>query len=76
MDAAMCFAKKNENTPTPYLDFVEAAEWADKTMIDKACDILWAMLYEQDYNDVVNVSSWEYDNLEDFMLAFRRKLEE
>jgi hypothetical protein len=56
--------------------FIQGAKWADKTMIDKVCDVLWAMLYEQDYNDVVNVASWEYDNLEDFMLAFRRKLEE
>ena len=38
MDAAMFFAKKNKNNPSPYLDFVEAAEWADRTMIDKACE--------------------------------------
>jgi hypothetical protein len=56
--------------------FIQGAKWADKTMIDKACDILWAMLYEQDDNDVVKVSSWEYDNLEDFMFSFRIKLEE
>lgn len=35
MDAAMFYAKKNENTPILYLDFVEAAEWADRTMIEK-----------------------------------------
>jgi len=35
MDAAMFFAKKNKNNPNPYLDFVEAVEWADRTMIEK-----------------------------------------
>ena len=35
MDAAMYFAKKNKNNPNPYLDFVEAAEWADKTIIER-----------------------------------------
>ena len=35
MDAAMYFAKKNKNNPSPYLDFVEAAEWADRTMMEK-----------------------------------------
>lgn len=35
MDAAMFYAKKNEKVPMPYLDFIEAAEWADRTMIEK-----------------------------------------
>ncbi len=34
-DAAEFYSKKNEKVPIPYLDFVEAAEWADRTMIEK-----------------------------------------
>lgn len=34
-DAVMYFAKKNKNNPSPYLDFVEAVEWADRTMIER-----------------------------------------
>jgi hypothetical protein len=40
MDAAMYYAKKNENTPIPYLDFVEAAEWADRTMLFRISEYL------------------------------------
>lgn len=58
------------------IGFECGAKFIKEKMADKVCDILWVMLYEQDDNDVVKVSSWEYDNLEDFMLAFRRKLEE
>lgn len=45
MDAAMFYAKKNENAPIPYLDFVEAAEWTDRTMIEKACE--WLIQQEE-----------------------------
>ena len=34
-NAAMFFANKNKSNPVPYLDFVEAAEWADRTMIER-----------------------------------------
>ena len=40
MDAAMFFAKKNKKHPIPYLDFVEAAEWADRTMLLKISEYL------------------------------------
>lgn len=40
MDAAMFYAKKNEKVPMPYLDFIEAAEWADRTMLDKISEYL------------------------------------
>jgi hypothetical protein len=40
MDAAMFFAKKNKNNPIPYLDYVEAAEWADRTMLARICEWL------------------------------------
>ena len=40
MDAAMFFAEKHKNTPIPYLDFVEGAEWADRTMLLKISEYL------------------------------------
>lgn len=60
MDAAMFFAKKNKNNPSPYLDFVEAAEWADRTMIDKACEWITEHIdipYEGEFIDDSPVSS-------------------
>ena len=39
-DAAMYYGKKNEKVPFPYLDFIEAAEWADRTMLDKISEYL------------------------------------
>jgi hypothetical protein len=36
----MFFAKKNKNNPIPYLDYVEAAEWADRTMLARICEWL------------------------------------
>lgn len=50
MDAAMFYAKKNENTPIPYLDFVEAAEWADRTMLLKISEYLRDKLPDKEIN--------------------------
>ena len=50
MDAAMFFAKKNKNNPSPYLDFVEAAEWADRTMMVKISDYLKGKLSVKEIN--------------------------
>ena len=46
MDAAMYFAKKNKNNPNPYLDFVEAVEWADRTIIERLCNKLQECVYD------------------------------
>lgn len=46
MDAAMYFAKKNKNNPIPYLDFVEAVEWADRTMIERLRNKLQECVYD------------------------------
>lgn len=45
-DAAMFFAKKNKNNPSPYLDFVEAVEWADRTMIERVRNKLQESVYD------------------------------
>lgn len=66
MDAAMFFAKKNKNNPSPYLDFVEAAEWADRTMIEKACEWIQKEVLE-DYPYII----WP-----DIVKDFRKAMEE
>ena len=66
MDAAMFFAKKNKNNPSPYLDFVEAAEWADRTMIDKACEWMELRL----------VGTIGSEDAYEFLAKFRKAMEE
>lgn len=48
IDAAMFFAKKNEKVPMPYLDFIEAAEWADRTMLFKISEYLEGKLPDEE----------------------------
>ena len=38
--------------------FIEAAEWADKTMIDKACDWIQCMALDYIQGDITDVK-WE-----------------
>ena len=64
-DAAMYFAKKNEKVPFPYLDFIEAAEWADRTMIHKACEWL-----EENRDELSRVDT------NGFIELFRKTMEE
>ena len=47
-DAAMYFAKKNEIEPIPFLDFIEAAEWADRTMLFKISEYLEDKLSDEE----------------------------
>lgn len=47
MNAALFFAKKNKNNPSPYLDFVEAAEWADRTMELRVRNYLESLTYQE-----------------------------
>lgn len=54
MDAAMFYAKKNENTPIPYLDFIEAAEWADRTMLFRISEYLRGKLPAKEIDKLCN----------------------
>lgn len=49
-DAAMYYAKKNEKVLSPYLDFIEAAEWADRTMLLKISEYLRGKLPVKEIN--------------------------
>lgn len=58
------------------ISFKEGAKWADRTMIEKACEMLYAMLSEQEINDYDYVTAPAYDNVVDFINDFRKAMEE
>ena len=57
------------------LVFEDAAKWADKTMIEKACEILARMVWEVTYEDLQGDSTHHYDKME-FIEDFRKAMEE
>ena len=75
MNAAEFYSKKNSIEPIPYLDFIEAAEWADRTMNEKVRNMLYAMLSTQEINDYDYVTAPAYDNVENFVEDFCKALE-
>lgn len=76
MDVAMFYAKKNENTPIPYLDFVEAAEWADRTMIYKACEWFECIDFKGDYFTIDSDDGCIFFNIDKFIEDFSKAMEE
>ena len=56
--------------------FKEAAKWADKTMIDKACEWLKNSLYDtQDNCGYKVVASFDSVDLNEFINDFKRAME-
>ena len=47
-DAAEFYSKKNKKEPIPFLDFIEAAEWADRTMLFKISEYLEDKLSDEE----------------------------
>lgn len=65
--------------------FIQGAEWADKTMIDKACEWLSKTLYihteaiEDKHWNETKTYDWvtsDYDSVSDFIDGFRKAMEE
>ena len=75
MNAAEFYSKKNKIEPIPYLDFIEAAEWADRTMNEKVRNMLYAMMSTQEINNYDYVTAPAYDNVEDFIEDFCKAIE-
>jgi hypothetical protein len=74
--AALEYAQtRSENRGIAYLTFKDVAEWADRTMIAKACEILDSMLYMRDCGDYDCVAC-AYDTVEEFIDQFRKYMEE
>lgn len=66
--AAREFAKKSiQDKGIAYLEFIEASEWADRTMIDKACEWLRGYLSYEGINE-----AWS----EILITNFRKAMEE
>lgn len=57
--------------------FIEGAKWADKTMIDKACECLKNSLYDtQDNCGYKVVASFDSVDVNEFIEQFKRAMEE
>ena len=65
--------------------FTKGAEWADKTMLDRACEWLNKTLYihteieeDKDWNETnsINWVTSDYDTVKEFITAFRQAMEE
>jgi len=63
--------------------FIEAAEWADKSIIEKACEYLRRHMYytpifehDKDEDPVNYVCASCCDSVEDFIDNFRKSMEE
>lgn len=52
--------------------FIQGAKWADKTMIDKACEWLTKHLYDYDYIEGYEV----FRDVNSFVNDFRKAMEE
>ena len=52
--------------------FKEAVEWADKTMIDKACE--WLEQHTEDY-DMYDEWSGDYVSFKSLIIDFRKAME-
>lgn len=56
--------------------FVRGAKWADKTMLDRACEWLKSNLdYVEDCLGDLMVCSFEHETVEEFIAAFRQAME-
>ena len=68
--AAMEYASyKTQDKGIAYLDFVRTAEWADRTMIEKACEWLKDNIFEYPWWDDDAPSFNENDIVNDFRKA-------
>lgn len=56
--------------------FIYGAEWADKTMLDRACEWLKSSLAcGDDYIGDKVVIAYDYETVEEFITAFRQAME-
>jgi hypothetical protein len=74
---AGCFGNYSEGYEE---GFIEGAKWADKTMIDKACEWLENELYEvmaePNHYYIYDVQSKSYNSLEVLINGFKKAMEE
>ena len=56
-----------------YDGFIAGAKWADKTMIDKACE--WLQQHQESY-DMYDAWSGDFVNFKSLIIDFRKAMEE
>ena len=67
---------KERNIPITSLEansIIEGAKWADKTMIDKACE--WLQQHQESY-DMYDAWSGDFVNFKSLIIDFRKAMEE
>lgn len=71
------------NMQLAFGDFINGAQWADKTMIERGCEYLRMSMYntpifehEEDENPVNYVCASCCDSVEEFIENFRKAMEE
>lgn len=76
--AASEYANKSiQDKGIAYLEFIEAVEWADRTLIEKACEYIRTHLWQNvDADNGPIVESVHNINLDNFIKDFKRYLEE
>lgn len=62
------------NAPESINDFISGAEWADKTLIDKACKWLSKHFYDKDYEIRDDEGCWIDADL--MITDFRKEMED
>ena len=73
--AALEYANKSiRDKGIAYLEFIEAAEWADRTMIDKACEWLQCIDFEVEYF-TIDSDGYTFFNADKFIEDFCKTME-
>ena len=72
--AAERAAAATEDKGLRYLDFVNTAEWADRTMIDKACEWLQCIDFEVEYF-TIDSDGYTFFNADKFIEDFCKTME-
>lgn len=74
--AALKYAQtRSEDRGIAYLTFKDVAEWADRTMIGKACDWLQCVDFEVDYI-TTDSDGYTFFNADKFIEEFCKAMEE
>lgn len=55
--------------------FIYGAKWADKTMLDRACEWLNKVFFQNPFLTKKGIVSGKYDTMEEFITAFRQAME-
>lgn len=55
--------------------FISGANWADKTMLERACEWMNKVFFQNPFLTKKGIVSGKYDTMEEFITAFRQAME-